>query len=172
MSKETKICCRCRECKPLSEFHKHKGRQGGVRSACKSCLNQAARDAYKQSPNIRERIIHATCASYSKHRPKRLSYSRQYRETHKAALAFAQICAKENNPSQFMAHNMIHQAIKKHQLPHPSSLKCCWPGCKNQAALYHHANGYDEDHWLDVEPLCRRHHGEAHRFHADTSRLN
>jgi tRNA nucleotidyltransferase/poly(A) polymerase len=36
----TKQCSRCKEVKPLTEFHKDKNRKDGLRSACKSCRKQ------------------------------------------------------------------------------------------------------------------------------------
>jgi len=36
----TKRCSKCKEIKPLSEFHKHSRYKYGVRSCCKDCANQ------------------------------------------------------------------------------------------------------------------------------------
>lgn len=39
----TKRCCRCKQVKPLSEYHKDSGKRLGIRDACKRCLNTASR---------------------------------------------------------------------------------------------------------------------------------
>lgn len=40
----------------------------------------------------------------------------------------------------------------------------CCPICGSTERIEaHHTNGYDEEHWLDVEFMCQRCHNETHR---------
>ena len=40
--------------------------------------------------------------------------------------------------------------------------QCAGHGCDKRAEHWHHFNGYNIAHWLDVEPLCHRCHGQRH----------
>lgn len=46
-------------------------------------------------------------------------------------------------------------AIKRGQLPHPTTLKCA--DCGAIATSYDHHLGYAREHWLDVQPVCATH---------------
>lgn len=51
MSKDTKtiqskICTKCKECKPLPMFSKHKGGKYGVQSICKLCRSMESKERY------------------------------------------------------------------------------------------------------------------------------
>jgi hypothetical protein len=50
----------------------------------------------------------------------------------------------------------VHKAVRNGRLPKASELKCTC--CPAQAVEYHHHNGYDKAHWLDVIPLCIKCH--------------
>lgn len=60
------------------------------------------------------------------------------------------------------AHLSISVAVKRGFIPRASDLCCA--DCGEDAAIYHHPNGYDDTHRFDVVPLCYpchriRHHG-------------
>ena len=59
------------------------------------------------------------------------------------------------------ANQKVRQAVVMGQLPKIKTLTCV--DCGAQAAHYHHHNGYEPEHWLDVVPLCRTCHGIRHR---------
>lgn len=61
--------------------------------------------------------------------------------------------------SQKSARNAVTQAVKKGLKSSPKKLKCSDCGTR-QADHYHHYEGYDLEHWLDVVPLCRWCHGD------------
>ena len=44
---DLKVCCSCKEEKPLSAFHKDRSRKDGLRYACKSCQNKRKKE-YRQ----------------------------------------------------------------------------------------------------------------------------
>lgn len=66
---------------------------------------------------------------------------------------------KQKEKQVFAAAKALHKAIKAGEFPKAKELKCSH--CPRQAAQYHHHNGYDESHWLDVIPLCLECHKAA-----------
>lgn len=44
MSTETKRCVKCKEVKPLDQFHKNRARKDGHQDACKPCMCAMVRD--------------------------------------------------------------------------------------------------------------------------------
>ena len=62
------------------------------------------------------------------------------------------------NPEKRRAHDVLNYALRCGRI---TRLPCAECGSPQSEA--HHPNGYDEEHWLDVEWLCRRHHKERHR---------
>lgn len=59
------------------------------------------------------------------------------------------------------AHVLVAEAILCGVLPSPRTLQCA--RCSNSAVLYHHPNGYEPPHQLDVEPLCSSCHSLQHK---------
>lgn len=62
------------------------------------------------------------------------------------------------HPERRAAHEAVKAAIRRGTL---IRLPC--QECGDPRTDAHHANGYDREHWLDVEFLCRRHHVARHR---------
>src|SRR5687767_11355225 len=55
----------------------------------------------------------------------------------------------------------VQEAIRRKQLPRPTTLPCV--SCGKPAAEYHHHLGYELEHQLDVQPLCHLCHWAEHR---------
>lgn len=58
------------------------------------------------------------------------------------------------------ARAAVYRAVRAGKMPPVNSLTC--QECGNPATGYHHHNGYDKEHWLDVIPLCTACHIKAH----------
>lgn len=58
------------------------------------------------------------------------------------------------------ASSALQKAVAEGQLPRVNTLLCS--DCGAQASDYHHHNGYERTHWLDVVPLCRKCHRHRH----------
>jgi hypothetical protein len=70
--------------------------------------------------------------------------------------------AAYNQSLQVKARNRVNKLILSGKLPRPDALICA--DCQDAvAAEYHHVNGYEREHWLDVVALCTICHGKAHR---------
>lgn len=59
------------------------------------------------------------------------------------------------------AHSAVSRAVKRGKLPAANTQKCHY--CPGIAKEYHHHNGYDKEHWLDVLPVCKKCHGLTRR---------
>jgi len=68
----------------------------------------------------------------------------------------------EVTPLERRARNAVHVAVKKGHLPCVRMRVCKeqGPRCKGTADDYDHVNGYEKEHWLDVEPVCRPCHND------------
>lgn len=49
-----KICCRCKQSKPLSEFPKHGTNADGKSGYCVPCTSEMARERYKKKMEVKE----------------------------------------------------------------------------------------------------------------------
>lgn len=60
------------------------------------------------------------------------------------------------------AHQAVKRAIETGKLPPIDSVICADCG-EAKAEEYHHTNGYEKEHWLNVTPLCLSCHGKTRR---------
>lgn len=59
------------------------------------------------------------------------------------------------------AHRAVTAAVELGIMPPAAMLDCL--SCRRRAKHYHHHLGYEEEHWLDVIPLCVKCHMREHR---------
>lgn len=64
---------------------------------------------------------------------------------------------RASNREKVAARAAVNHAIEAGRLISPLLFTCTH--CKHSAKHYHHHNGYDPAHWLDVVPVCTRCHG-------------
>ena len=135
-----KICTKCHQEKKLTEYYPDRGThssKSGLCSWCKPCQKKQ-RKIYLQSAKGKFVIRKYSKTEISKSRQKRY-------------------CLR--HPERRKAKNAVYLAIQNSELPRPSALKCY---CGNQAEQYHHPS-YVPEHWLDVIPVCRKHHRLLHQ---------
>jgi hypothetical protein len=58
------------------------------------------------------------------------------------------------------ARRAVQVAVLAGHLPPVKARRCA--DCEGPAAVYHHHSGYAPEHWLSVEPLCRKCHHRRH----------
>lgn len=172
-----KVCTKCGESKPLSEYYIHKtGRLSGKPfSRCAECLRtirREGRDKHAENASYRQKI-----ASDPEYRKKRNDKSRAWREENRVHIAeydrriraemegratFYNRQWRERYPERVRAHYAVAHAVRVGEIPPASTLIC--EHCQEaQAANYHHHNGYEPEFWLDVVALCTECHGREHR---------
>lgn len=136
-----KTCFKCGECKPLSEFYRHKAMADGHLNKCKDCAKRdvtAHRDA-----NI-DRI-----RSYDRERAKL---------QHRASANVANVSAyRAKHRKRAACNSAVSRAVKAGKL----SKLPCWI-CGDENVEGHHP---DYDAPLDVVWLCPVHHKEIHLKH-------
>lgn len=69
------------------------------------------------------------------------------------------LLSPETKAVQAAASNAVRTAVRGGDLPKVTSLFC---KCGEPAKHYHHSKGYETEHWLEVEPLCRSCHKLEH----------
>jgi len=185
----TKRCSKCKQIKPLSEFHKNKAaKKDGLTCACKQCKSEKHRYWYKHKggreykrqygQTEKYKICNRRCQQnwHNSERGKqiRIEYGRKYRSTTNGKQAHKKANNKwyknkgkqcyrrkyKENPNQFKAYKAIQVAIKNGNILSPKLLKCTY--CNKQAELYHHAS-YEPKQWLIVIPVCKLCHSSIHR---------
>lgn len=178
-----KTCAKCGEVKPLEEFHRNRG---GRHSRCRTCTSAYFKAYYQAN---REKVLSTNRRWNSENRERlaemerrRLAGSpeararkkeqnqrwaeanrervrqrarRHYRRHRLDILAKA----KANyDPVKARAWGAVRAALKRGDLISQPCVKC---GSDRSEA--HHHKGYEPEHWLDVEWLCRPCHTLEHR---------
>lgn len=157
-----KRCTKCQQDKPISAYSPEKLGKDGLRSVCKVCSGAQTKISRAKDPNYKakDREVHnAKYGNNPEFREATIKRVREYRQANQKILTSKQNQrAKEHN----YAHQVVYQAVKSGKLLHISTQICI--KCNQPAEHYHHHNGYDKAHVLDVIPLCRKHHEEIHRI--------
>lgn len=151
-----KRCSSCLVEKPESEFSKNKSRHDGLAHYCKECAATAYqkwrdnnRDTWRENKrrayhsNIERERERAKLKRVANPQPQR-RHNREY---------------PRMNPERIPAVNAVNRAVARGEMPPVSSLEC--QSCGNPAEEYHH-HSYEQQHWLDVTPLCRSCHRLLH----------
>lgn len=128
-----KLCTRCRELVEYSGFYQEKGAKDGLASACKRCVGKSQR-AYRGSELVQRRLNLAR---------------RAWRKTPKGR-AFQE---RERKSLQGLARRAVQRARRRGKLiPGPCAV------CSTDKVEGHHHEGYEKEHWLDVQWLCQACH--------------
>lgn len=143
----SKRCSKCKEIKPISEFHKNKVRKDGLQGYCKPC-----KKIYEMTYQKTEKGK----AAQKRHRKsdKRKASQKRYNQSEKgkANLRAKQERFNARHPNFIKAKHAVNNAIQVGKLPRPDNLRCHY--CDHPAKHYHHYKGYAPEHWLDVVPVC------------------
>lgn len=135
-TKEERICTACKILKPFSEFNWDK-RFNIPFSRCKTCFN-------------------ARCAAYRQSNKGKKTYRKwAMSERGKEVRTNAWITWCKKNPHKNKAGYTVSNAIRDKRL---KRLPC--KICGNPKSEAHHFS-YDEENWLKVIWLCKKHHVQA-----------
>lgn len=152
-----KLCFRCGEEKPLSQFYKHPQMADGHLNKCKECTKRDASDhRLANLPKIME---------YDRKRGQDPERKLANRENYKVRMSTAEGRRKEaerskgwreENAIKRAAHIIAGNAIRGGRL---IPLPCERCGTKKRIQAHHEDYGRP----LEVNWLCTKHHGERHR---------
>lgn len=153
---DTKICsspdCTYKgQPQPIDNFYKNAHSLGGFHSNCKDCKNRHVRARYHSDPEVKAAVLTKTKAYRQSERGKEVmkkSYQK-HAQSH-----------PERVKARIAVRGKVVNIKTGNGLPHPTELNCA--ECGKQAQEYHHHNGYDKEHWLDVIPLCAACHTSVH----------
>lgn len=172
-------CSTCKEFKTKDNFYKvpqYKGR--GYAYKCKPCMiaftgkmQKKNKDKIKENHQKRIEKIRSNPETYNIHLEKVRShyrnriendpnFAKQRREYQRRKRQSGE--GYPTNKRIVYAHSLVQYAVRQGKLPHPTTLTCAH--CSNQAQEYHHHNGYEKEHLLDVEALCVSCHGKTRRI--------
>ena len=151
-------CCDCSEFKPINEFVKHQHKALGYNYICLECQRKRNKKYYQE--NAQEQRDRAR-KYYWDNRDIRLAKQRAWYAKNKERERIRIREYRDEHPEVYAAHIAITTAVGANKMEPASSLRCS--RCDSMASDYHHHKGYDEQHRLDVVPLCKNCHGKIHR---------
>lgn len=151
----SKVCGKCLEQKPSSEFYRDRHRSDGITWSCKAC-SKAAHKAYVQTD--------AGKASIRRHLDsgKRRESTRRWEKTDSGKEIVRKIYCNKLASGKIAAHSAVRKALKTGRLHRKLICSECF--CHGPTNFHHH-KGYAKEHRLDVVELCAGCHSEEHRHH-------
>jgi hypothetical protein len=156
MSKQVKVCTKCKTEKPLTDFYKAKQNRDGRKSWCKTCEIEYSRQ-YQKTPKGKEVAKRYAQSEKGKKRMRKFDKSPKGRKKHSRynrsgkGRAYDKL-SKKRHSLKTKARYAVNNAVKAGKLPAVKTLTC--KSCGSPAEEYHHFNGYTPENWLDVEPMC------------------
>lgn len=150
-----KKCNKCGQEKPLSKFHRQKDSKDGYRNDCGECHNEMTR-AWKRAN--RGHVAEYNRA-WREANPERVTeLRREWNSANPEKVAKMKRVYQIRNPQKYAARKAVTYATQSGKMPPAKDLDCT--ECGGQAQEYHHHKGYDDEHWLDVIPVCKKCHVE------------
>lgn len=180
---DEKLCPKCNQIKPTTEFHKNACKPDGLQNHCKSCRSSTPRgirgisnkELRQEAIDLARQGLKRCCRCKSVRPFEHFSKSSQSYD----GLGFQckycdQIVNQRVNwsiPESSKSRRKAYQQYRKKEYPEISKAHlevnkaikrgdmlaasdCACMACGAQAKEYHHHNGYDKEYWLDVIPLC------------------
>jgi len=151
---ETKKCTKCKQVKPVSDFHKDKGKKDGLSWHCKLCAKAKVKE-WQQ--NNRERVNNGQNKRRNANPEKHRAYKRKWNKSHLDSVKKTVGSYRKNNPERVRAWEVVNRHLREGRLVRQPCRVC---GSKKTEG---HHESYDKP--LEVDWLCRRHHMEHHRNH-------
>ena len=118
---QTKVCTKCGENKPFSEYNKHKGGKFGLSGMCKECKKVYRKKWYAENPNYnkeyyntnREKLLKDTMVYKEKNKNKVDTNNKLYRKNNKDIISDRNRVYKDNNREKVYANCAKRRARKK-----------------------------------------------------------
>lgn len=132
MSEATIRCSKCGLNKARSDYFPLDQAKASTQP-CKQCKTNARREYNKNHPEAREA-------------------QRRYTEAYQAKMRGDPEYEKKRS-----ARGRANYLVASGKIPSPKDLPCV--DCGLPAEQYDHYLGYEEDHWEDVQPVCKTCHG-------------
>lgn len=148
---ETKVCTKCGNEKPISEFHKDSQKNSGLQTRCKDCNADIGRKWREANPEQYRASIKAYCAN---NRELLLEKSRQYRVIFNEKYKASKKSWKLKNPQKIAESHRNRRAIKrKAEGSHTAAdIREIWNSQRHKCAVCHIsiAKKYHVDHVIPL----------------------
>ena len=148
---ETKRCSRCKEEKPLDEFHHNCSQNDGYAHYCKECACAYQRE-YATRPHVQARLDKYYQSDAFKESQRRYQQSKKGRKFQRER--------RQRIKQKKKAQNAVYRAIQSGELVRPERCEKCGAQERLEA---HHYKGYSDENVLDVQFLCISCHNKAHK---------
>jgi hypothetical protein len=146
-----KKCTKCGEVKALDAFSVRPRGSQGRSSKCKESTAAYSRERYERR---RETEIERT-SKWLRENPDRM---KEYRKKHAESTRQYMRMDYRRRPEVWSARKAVNYAVASGKLKRlPCEL------CGNPKSEGHHES-YEQEQWLNVRWLCRKHHVEAHKI--------
>jgi len=154
----SKRCTSCKQIKPVAEFYamnRNKGQKSGYHCWCKIC-DKNKMIKYYQSP--KGKVVKS---QYERSENGKAARSR-YQKSERGKIASIKSVKeyRKTKRDRYQAHYAITNAVRYGKLRRASDFTCS--KCPNQASEWHHHEGYEPEHFLDVVPVCTACHNKIH----------
>jgi hypothetical protein len=170
----TKVCKKCGQEKPLSEYYRNSNIKGGYFNSCKACVCAASREYitnnHKRHLDYNRQYYHRDIEAsrarerekYYRDREKILAYFDEWRKNNKLRIAeFSRKHRRKNSGTlKAIAQTFLQTAVRAGRIVKPDHCqKCLKPFPKDK--LHGHHEDYSRPY--DVSWLCAGCHGARHR---------
>jgi len=120
-----KICTRCKEDKPISEFYKHKTGKNGITASCRACTKEYGRDNYVKNKEVilekarkyyqenPEKMRKRAKEKYQKNRVQKLEHAKKYQQENRERLIEYLRIYREKNPESAREHGLRYYRENK-----------------------------------------------------------
>ncbi len=166
----TKRCSKCKQIRPLSNFHRDKSKKDGHCFSCNICAckrRKKYRNSEKGKTIIKVWEKSESGKALRRHYQKTeqyKAYQSRYRNSDfgKASIRASVKKYSKRFPLHIKAKGAVYYAVKIGKLPKVKTLQCYL--CFKSAQQYHHYLGHEPQYKLDVLPMCIMCHRKLHRL--------
>ena len=110
---KTKVCTKCGEEKPLTEFYRDRQKSDGLSSSCKICAQAKKKEYYEAN---QEKVKASVAAYREANQEKVKAKNAAYREANKEKVKAQKAAFHEANPEKVKAHSDAYYKANKEKI--------------------------------------------------------